>query len=79
MINSPFQGQTMQMMYEIIARELKALHLDSHPQEYLNFYCLGNREKLQSELPGSSNSSPNNSDTVIMQQIDVFSGTSFIC
>ncbi|XP_050365918.1 phospholipase D delta [Argentina anserina] len=42
-----WQSQTMQMMYDVIARELKALQLhDVHPQDYLNFYCLGNREKI---------------------------------
>lgn len=39
------QSQTMQMMYQVIARELKSMQLvDSHPLDYLNFYCLGNRE-----------------------------------
>ena len=47
------QGQTMQMMYEVVANELKSMNLEnSHPQDYLNFYCLGNRE----EVPGSNNS-----------------------
>lgn len=35
----------MQMMYEVVARELKTMQLESsHPRDYLNFYCLGNRE-----------------------------------
>ncbi|KAK4360481.1 hypothetical protein RND71_019433 [Anisodus tanguticus] len=39
------QSQTMQMMYQVIARELKSMQLlDSHPLDYLNSYCLGNRE-----------------------------------
>ncbi|GMH18923.1 hypothetical protein Nepgr_020764 [Nepenthes gracilis] len=54
-----WQGQTMQMMYEEIARELKSMHLDSaHPQDYLNFYCLGNREPpdvVDSNQPSFSN------------------------
>lgn len=42
-----WQGQTMQMMYEVIAKELKSMNLEnSHPQDYLNFYCLGNREQV---------------------------------
>ena len=46
-----WQGQTMQMMYDIVARELDAMHLvDSHPQDYLNFYCLGNREYTEERL-----------------------------
>lgn len=48
-----WQGQTMQMMYEVIAKELKSMNLEnSHPQDYLNFYCLGNRE----QVPGSDKS-----------------------
>ncbi|CAH8320855.1 unnamed protein product [Eruca vesicaria subsp. sativa] len=45
-----WQGQTMQMMYEIIAREIKHVELENcNPQDYLNFYCLGNREELPSD------------------------------
>ncbi|XP_062194039.1 phospholipase D delta-like [Phragmites australis] len=48
-----FQAQTMEMMYRIIADELKAMNIeDMHPQDYLNFFCLGNREE------SSSNGSP---------------------
>lgn len=37
----------MQMMYEIVAQELKSMNYENaHPQDYLNFYCLGNREEL---------------------------------
>ncbi|KAK7283437.1 hypothetical protein RIF29_12953 [Crotalaria pallida] len=62
-----WQGQTMQMMYGIIARELKSMHLfNSHPQDYLNFYCLGNREKLTTEVPNNSPSS--NGDTISASQ-----------
>lgn len=39
-----WQGQTMEMMYSIISQELKRMKLDAQPQDYLNFYCLGNRE-----------------------------------
>jgi len=55
-----WQNQTMQMMYTIVAKELlNSVDLnDSHvantlfrnlgkvPQDYLNFYCLGNREMM---------------------------------
>lgn len=35
------------MMYEIVAKELKHMNLENaHPQDYLNFYCLGNREEV---------------------------------
>ncbi|KAK9164602.1 hypothetical protein Syun_005504 [Stephania yunnanensis] len=40
-----WQGQTMQMMYELVAKELKSMQIEHcRPQDYLNFYCLGNRE-----------------------------------
>ncbi|KAG6474500.1 hypothetical protein ZIOFF_068437 [Zingiber officinale] len=42
-----WQGQTIQMMYEIVGKELKHMNLENaHPQDYLNFYCLGNREEV---------------------------------
>jgi hypothetical protein len=66
--NSHFQGQTMRMMYEIIARELKSMKLDnSHPQDYLNFYCLGNREKFPAEVSNPNNSPCDHGDMVIVQ------------
>lgn len=50
-----FQGQTMQMMYQIIAKELKSMNIENaHPHDYLNFYCLGNREKLPATVSCSS-------------------------
>ncbi|XP_010520828.1 PREDICTED: phospholipase D delta-like [Tarenaya hassleriana] len=52
-----WQGQTMQMMYEIIAREIRAMHVENfHPQDYLNFYCLGNREQRVGDAKPTSNS-----------------------
>ncbi|CAN0847878.1 Phospholipase D delta [Linum grandiflorum] len=56
-----WQGQTMQMMYKLIAEELKSMKMeDAHPQDYLNFFCLGNREKLpKDKLP---NKASNESD-----------------
>ncbi|XP_020592214.1 phospholipase D delta-like, partial [Phalaenopsis equestris] len=42
----PLQAQTMEMMYSIVAQQLKSMELEAHPQDYLNFYCLGNREEL---------------------------------
>ncbi|KAL3630134.1 hypothetical protein CASFOL_023118 [Castilleja foliolosa] len=42
-----WQCQTMQMMYQVIAKEIKSMQLlDSHPLDYLTFYCLGNREPI---------------------------------
>lgn len=41
-----WQNKTMQMMYEIIYNALKEAGLEDkyEPQDYLNFFCLGNRE-----------------------------------
>ncbi|CAM6073816.1 unnamed protein product [Sphagnum tenellum] len=41
-----FQSQTMKMMYKLIAEALRDCGLTGqrHPRDYLNFYCLGNRE-----------------------------------
>ncbi|KAL6993384.1 phospholipase D [Sarracenia purpurea var. burkii] len=45
-----WQYQTRQMMYGMIARELQSMQLaDSHPLDYLNFYCLGKREEMPEE------------------------------
>ncbi|KAK7406873.1 hypothetical protein VNO78_08508 [Psophocarpus tetragonolobus] len=50
-----WQGQTMQMMYDVVAQELKSMKLtDVHPQDYLNFYCLGNREHFNEETSSAN-------------------------
>ncbi|XP_076908436.1 uncharacterized protein LOC143565326 [Bidens hawaiensis] len=43
-----WQNMTMQMMYETIYKALVEVGLDevSSPQDYLNFFCLGNREAM---------------------------------
>ncbi|CAL5006834.1 unnamed protein product [Urochloa decumbens] len=42
-----WQNQTMETMYKVIAREIEHVGLkDARPQDYLNFYCLGNREDM---------------------------------
>lgn len=57
----------MRMMYDVIARELKSMEIkDSHPQDYLNFYCLGKREEVSKELLGG------NGNTVIAWEIYPF-------
>ncbi|XP_047083407.1 phospholipase D beta 1-like [Lolium rigidum] len=52
-----WQKKTMQMMYEIIYRALQEMGLDGkyEPQDYLNFFCLGNREA--EETPSTSSGS----------------------
>ncbi|GLT82576.1 hypothetical protein SLE2022_009400 [Rubroshorea leprosula] len=50
-----WQYQTMKMMYDVVANELRSMQLpDSHPRDYLNFYCLGNREKMPEEKLASN-------------------------
>lgn len=36
----------MQMMYNVVTQAIKSMQLKAHPQDYLNFYCLGKREEL---------------------------------
>ncbi|GAV78584.1 C2 domain-containing protein/PLDc domain-containing protein/PLD_C domain-containing protein [Cephalotus follicularis] len=45
-----WQHETMHMMYDIVVRELKMQHVDADPRDYLNFYCLGNREEIPKEM-----------------------------
>ncbi|KAJ7944851.1 Phospholipase D [Quillaja saponaria] len=49
-----WQHKTMQMMYEVIYKALQEAGLENkyEPQDYLNFFCLGNREVADSK--GSS-------------------------
>ncbi|XP_042051343.1 phospholipase D delta-like [Salvia splendens] len=55
-----WQAQTMQMMYELIAKEIKSANLvNAHPTDYLNFYCLGNREEYQMKSSSEASSLPN--------------------
>lgn len=52
-----WQNKTMQMMYETIYKALVEVGLEGafSPQDYLNFFCLGNREidGYDTKLPGS--------------------------
>ncbi|KAF3621195.1 Phospholipase D gamma 2 [Capsicum annuum] len=55
-----WQNKTMQMMYETIYKALEEVGLENaySPQDYLNFYCLGNREagKVEgNESPAAAN------------------------
>jgi phospholipase D1/2 len=61
-----WQNKTMQMMYETIYKALIEVGLENafSPQDYLNFFCLGNREidafgSAYSELPSPSSTSSN--------------------
>ncbi|XP_031400388.1 phospholipase D delta isoform X1 [Punica granatum] len=51
-----WQSQTMQMMYGVVAEELKrSEHQDLHPQDFLNFYCLGKREEIPNDSSNDAN------------------------
>lgn len=39
-----FQTHTIRMMYGLVGEALKAKGSSDHPRDYLNFFCLGNRE-----------------------------------
>ncbi|KAK0581479.1 hypothetical protein LWI29_014224 [Acer saccharum] len=54
-----WQKQTMQMMYETIYKALVEVGLEDafSPQDYLNFFCLGNREVVD-RREGSSTGPP---------------------
>ena len=41
-----WQTHTIRMMYGLIGEALKAKDSPAHPRDYLNFFCLGNREAL---------------------------------
>lgn len=57
----------MKMMYEIIAQELHSANVEnSHPREYLNFYCLGNRENNKENEPNAAAQPSNNGTTVVI-------------
>ncbi|KAG8092346.1 hypothetical protein GUJ93_ZPchr0012g19242 [Zizania palustris] len=55
-----WQNKTMQMMYETIYRALKEAGLDDvyEPQDYLNFFCLGNREVADSPSTPHTTNTP---------------------
>lgn len=48
-----FQKLTMESMYKRIAEEIAAAGIDALPTDYLNFYCLGNRETEDGWQPPS--------------------------
>uniref|UniRef100_A0A2N9GN39 Phospholipase D n=1 Tax=Fagus sylvatica TaxID=28930 RepID=A0A2N9GN39_FAGSY len=60
-----WQHKTMQMMYEMIYNALKEVGLENkyEPQDYLNFFCLGNRE-----VPDREDSSVLTDSTVALVQ-----------
>lgn len=59
-----FQNKTMQMMYETIYKALVEAGLEGvyTPEDYLNFFCLGNREAVDG-TNGNATGSPNAANT----------------
>ncbi|GFY92407.1 phospholipase D beta 1 [Actinidia rufa] len=56
-----WQHKTMQMMYETIYKALVEVGLEGTftPQDYLNFFCLGNREDMGSDSSSTESSTTN--------------------
>ncbi|KAL0350269.1 UNVERIFIED_CONTAM: Phospholipase D delta [Sesamum radiatum] len=68
-----WQGQTMQMMYQVIANEIKSMQLlDSHPLDYLNFFCLGNREQFTNTAAQVSGDADKVSDSQKFQRFMIY-------
>ncbi|VFQ84022.1 unnamed protein product [Cuscuta campestris] len=67
-----WQHKTMQMMYETIYKALVEVGLEGafSPQDYLNFYCLGNREAPPSANDASrtENNGPANSPQALCKK-----------
>lgn len=61
---SLLQHKTMQMMYETVYKALVETGLEGafSPQDYLNFFCLGNREMVDG-IDNSGTGSPSNANT----------------
>ncbi|CAM8912190.1 unnamed protein product [Rhodiola kirilowii] len=73
-----WQSQTMEMMYQLVARELNAAELaDFHPLDYLNFYCLGNREEIPPKMlvetdPNAQNGNNKVTDSFKFQRFMIY-------
>ncbi|WOK96543.1 hypothetical protein Cni_G05250 [Canna indica] len=75
-----WQGQTISMMYRVIGDALKEAGLTDifHPQDYLNFYCLGKCEPVLNgkassrSSPDKKSSSPDNAPQRLSQKFRRF-------
>ncbi|XP_042497758.1 phospholipase D gamma 1-like [Macadamia integrifolia] len=66
-----WQNKTMQMMYEIIYKALEEVELEKTytPEDYLNFFCLGNREALDANyIPDVQSPTPANTPQASSQK-----------
>ncbi|CAL5331521.1 unnamed protein product [Camellia sinensis] len=69
-----WQNKTMQMMYEIIYKALVEVGLENEytPQDYLNFFCLGNREVASSDSLSTDRSAAANSPQALSRKSQRF-------
>ncbi|XP_030950097.1 phospholipase D delta-like [Quercus lobata] len=69
-----WQGQTMAMMYKIVAQALEKAGLSDqyHPRDYLNFYCLGKREASSSGSSSQRNQETENHALAAAQKFGRF-------
>ncbi|KAM0949801.1 putative phospholipase D [Dioscorea sansibarensis] len=68
-----WQGQTMQMMYDIVGQELKSMNIENaHPEDYLNFYCLGNREECPKDSMQATDQPSEKSPVALAQKFRRF-------
>ncbi|CAO2835004.1 unnamed protein product [Amaranthus hypochondriacus] len=65
-----WQNKTMQMMYETIYKALVEVGLEEAytPQDYLNFFCLGNREGPDGSFDAAGGPHPPNSPQALCQK-----------
>ncbi|KAE8656610.1 Phospholipase D alpha 1 [Hibiscus syriacus] len=63
-----WQRRTIEMMYRDVAQALQNKGLNSHPRDYLAFYCLGNRETKKTEEYTPKEKPDTNSDYGRSQQ-----------
>ncbi|KAL6180627.1 hypothetical protein ACLB2K_047288 [Fragaria x ananassa] len=69
-----WQGQTMEMMYKIVTNALEEAGLtdQNHPQDYLNFYCLGKREPLTTKRSDKANQTSDSRTLALSQKFRRF-------
>ncbi|XP_057977595.1 phospholipase D beta 1-like [Malania oleifera] len=70
-----WQNKTMQMMYETIYKALEEAGLENkyEPQDYLNFFCLGNREAADRDVSSDvSNSTAANTPQALTKKSQRF-------
>lgn len=69
-----WQGQTISMMYKIIAKALEEAGLSDQyrPQDYLNFYCLGKREAYSTRNSSQINHQTENHSLAAAQKYGRF-------